>query len=247
MNKIFLFLLPLILFILLFIYKYNKDTTQKLSGNPISSDSPSLLINAFDGNVQTIFKSEKPSNGWIGLQLDGQYKITKVGVAFPKDSKKEDYLLGIIEGSNDPTFFDADPLYMITDILKDNSVNYFEIKPTKKYEYVRYIGPNNKACIIADLEIYGEGKVDPNLNSKIVSEEDNNYYYQATNIPLIVIHTKDAEEPYDKKNEIEATVTIIKDNKKEIESKAKIRLRGNSSSTLKKKPYRIKFDEKKAL
>ena len=136
---------------------------------------------------------------------------------------------------------------MITDILKDNSVNYFEIKPTKKHEHVRYIGPNNKTCIIADLEIYGEGKVEPNLNSKIVSEEDNNYYYQVSNIPLIVIHTKDAEEPYDKKNEIEATVTIIKDNKKEIESKAKIRLRGNSSFKLKKKPYRIKFDEKKAL
>jgi hypothetical protein len=248
MNKsLFLLLLPLVLFILFFIPKLNKDATPKLSGKPISSDSSSSsLINAFDGNIQTIFKSEKPSNGWIGLQLDGQYKITKIGVAFPEGSKEEEYLLGILEGSNDPTFIDADPIYMIIDKLNENSVNYFEIKTTKKYEYIRYIGPNNKNCIIADLEIYGEGKIDTKLNSIMVNEEDNNYYYQASNLPLVVIHTKDAEEPYDKEHYIDATVTIIKDNKKDTEATAKIRLRGNSTSNLDKKPYRIKFNEKQS-
>ena len=100
-----------------------------------------------------IFKSEKPSNGWIDLQLDGQYKIIKIGVAFPEGSKEEDYLLGIFEGSNDPTFIDSDPIYMIIDKLNENSVNYFEIKTTKKYGNIHYIGPNIKNCIIADLEI----------------------------------------------------------------------------------------------
>ena len=146
----------------------------------------------------TNFKSEKPSYGWIGLQLDGQYKITKVGVAFPKDSKKEDYLLGIIEGSNDPSFIDVDPFYMITEEIKKNKINYFNIKSTKKYEYIRYIGPNNKYSILSELNIYGEGKMDKMLNSKKVSDDDKNYYYQATNLPLVVIHIKDSEEPIDK-------------------------------------------------
>ena len=78
----------------------------------------------------------------------------------------------------------------------------------------------------------------------MVNEEDNNYYYQASNLSLVVIHTKDAEEPYDKEHYIDATVTIIKDNKRDTEATATIRLRGNSTSNLDKKPYRIKFNEK---
>ena len=80
----------------------------------------------------------------------------------------------------------------------------------------------------------------------MVNEEDNNYYYQASNLPLVVIHTKDAEEPYDKEHYIDATVTIIKDNKKDTKATAKIRLRGNSASNLDKKTYRLKFNEKQS-
>ena len=88
---------------------------------------------------------------------------------------------------------------MITEEIKNKKINYFEIKATKKYEYVRYIGPNNKYCIISELEIYGDGKVDTNLKSMIVSNEED-YYYQATNLPLVIIHTEESVEPYDKDN-----------------------------------------------
>lgn len=44
--------------------------------------------------------------------------------------------------------------------------------------------------------------MDKMLNSKKVSDDDKNYYYQATNLPLVVIHTKDSEEPIDKENYI---------------------------------------------
>jgi len=118
--KYLFFVLILVLFCLPFIPKLTSSS--KLSGEPISSDSVSL-INAFDGDLSTDFKSSNPSNGWIGLQLDAQYKIKKIGVAFPKDAKKEDYLLGILEGSNDPTFIEGDPLYMITEEIKNNKIN----------------------------------------------------------------------------------------------------------------------------
>ena len=239
-----LFFFTLILLFLFFIPKNKNNSSPKLSGKPISSDSLSL-INAFDGDLSTNFKSDKPSNGWIGLQLDSQYKITKIGIAFPKESKKEDYLLGILEGSNDPTFIDAEPLYMITEEINNNKIKYIDIKSTQRYEYIRYIGPNNKYCIISELEIYGDGKIDTNLNSMIVSNEED-YYYQATNLPLVVIHTEDSVEPYDKENYITCSITIIKDNKKDTEDKGKIKLRGNMTLKLYKKPYRIKFDNKQS-
>ena len=240
--KSLLFVLLIALFFIPFIPKLNSPA--KLSGKPISSDSGSLTT-AFDGDLSTDFKSEKPSNGWIGLQLDSQYKIKKIGVAFPKDSKKEDYLLGIIEGSNDPTFLEADPLYMITEEIKNNEINYFEIKSTKKYEYIRYLGPNDKNCIISELEVYEDSKINTNLKSMIVSSEQE-YYYQATNLPLIVIHTEEAVEPVDKENYITCSITIIKDNKVDTKGKGKIKLRGNKTLQLKKKPYKIKFDDKQS-
>ena len=240
--KSLLFVLLIALFFIPFIPKLNSPV--KLSGKPISSDSESLTT-AFDGDLSTDFKSEKPSNGWIGLQLDSQYKIKKIGVAFPKDSKKEDYLLGIIEGSNDPTFLEADPLYMITEEIKNNEINYFEIKSTQKYEYIRYLGPNDKNCIISELEVYEDSKINTNLKSMIVSSEQE-YYYQATNLPLMIIHTEEAVEPVDKENYITCSITIIKDNKIDTKGKGKIKLRGNKTMELKKKPYKIKFDDKQS-
>ena len=230
MNPFLLFILIALLF-LPFIPKLNSPT--KLSGKPISSDSQSLA-NAFDGDLSTDFKSEKPSNGWIRIQLDSPYKIKKIGVAFPKDSKKEDYLLGIIEGSNDPTFLEADPLYMITEEIQNNKINYFEIKSTQKYEYIRYIGPNNRNCIISELEVYDDSNSNTKLRTMEASSEQE-YYYQATNLPLIVIHTEESVEPYDKENYITCSIKIIKDNKVDTEGKAKIRLRGNMTFRLKKK------------
>lgn len=240
--KSLLFVLLIALFFIPFIPKFNSPV--KLSGKPISSDSASL-ITAFDGDLSTNFKSEKPSNGWIGVQLDSQYKIKKIGVAFPTDSKKEDYLLGIIEGSNDPTFIEADPLYMITEEIKNNEMNYFEIKSIQKYEYIRYIGPNNKNCIISELEVYEDSKINTNLKSIIVSSEQE-YYYQATNLPLVVIHTEESVEPVDKENYITCSITIIKDNKVDTKGKGKIKLRGNMTMQLNKKPYKIKFDDKQS-
>ena len=132
---------------------------------------------------------------------------------------------------------------MITEEIENNKINYFEIKSTKKYEYIRYIGPNNKNCIISELEIYGDSKINLNLKSMIVSNEEE-YYYQATNLPLVIIHTEESVEPYDKENYITCSIIIIKDNKIDTKGKGQIRLRGNMTLRLKKKPYRIKFDDK---
>ena len=134
---------------------------------------------------------------------------------------------------------------MITEEIKNNKINYFEIKSTKKYEYIRYIGPNNKNCIISELEIYGDSKISTNLKSMIVFNEKE-YYYQATNLPLVVIHIEESAEPVDKENYLTCSITIIKDNKIDTEGKGKIRLRGNMTMRLKKKPYRIKFDDKQS-
>ena len=83
---------------------------------------------------------------------------------------------------------------MITEELELGKINQFEIKSNIKYQYIRYIGPNNSSCIISGLEIYRDEETETN------NEEA--YYYQLTNLPLIVINTEDSVEPYDKDNYI---------------------------------------------
>lgn len=233
----------------LFLSLTKENPYLKLSGKYISSE-PLLSASvkyAFDGDLSTYFKSEEAEGGWIGLKLDSKYYITKLGFAFPKDSKNEDYLLGIIEAANDPTFYDSTILYMITNELKLGEMNYIEIKSMERFKYIRYLGPDKKYSIISELEIYGDDELDDNtaLKSKKLSSEV--YYYQPTNLPLMIINTENSVTPYDKENYISCTVTIIKDNKIVLKEKAVIKLRGNSTSRLEKLSYRIKFDKKQKV
>jgi hypothetical protein len=228
----------------------SENANMKLNGKIISSDpltSPSIN-NAFDGDLSTSFTSKEASKGWIGLKLDSKYLITKIGFAFPINSKKEDYLLSILEGSNEPTFTDSTILYMITEELKLGEMNYISIKTNSRFKYIRYIGPNNKYCVISELEIYGDDELGTNTRLNVLSSKnDKDYYYQATNLPLVIINTEDSVEPFDKETYITCTVTIIKDNKIVKKEKARIKLRGNSTSRLDKKSYRLKFDSKQKI
>ena len=238
MNKLktlFLVLLNIILTI-----SAVKDE-ELIKGNPISSDSSSELIsNAFDGDFLTEFKSSKKSNGWIGLEFDASYRITKIGWAH-KGNDKENYLLGIFEGGNDPSFFDAVPLTMIVEEGKEIDINYISVDVTKTFKYVRYIGPNGKNCTISQLEFYGY-KLEENE-----VEEKEEKLYQPTGIPLIVIQTEDAKEPKDKENGIVCQITIINNGKQETKEKGTIKLRGNSTMRGEKPPYKIKFNTKQNL
>ena len=127
-----LFFISVTAFNLVILSKQNSHI--KLSGNPISPESSqsSNANNAFDGDFSTVFKSSKPSNGWIGLKLDSKFTISRVGVAFPNNAKKEEYLLGIFEGANGLSFFESNPIFMITEELELGKINYFEIKSNIK-------------------------------------------------------------------------------------------------------------------
>ena len=234
MNKaciIYIFIMYLIFYSNSILLLDQQSSSELLKGTPISSDiSSQKLSNAFDGDINTEFKSEQPSNGWIGLELDNSYRITKIGWAL-KENDKENYLLGIFEGANDPSFFDAIPLTMIVDEGKVGEINYIDI--SRSFKYIRYIGPNGKNSIISQLQFYGY-KYEENDN--VGNEEE--YLYQPTGIPLIVIHTEGAVEPKDKETDIVCQITIINKGKEETNKKGTIKLRGNSTMKSDKNPYR---------
>lgn len=220
---------------------------QKLSGAVIgtaetvdySTSKQSTTVNtremAFDGKLDTYFASWERSYTWAGLDLGTPHVITKVGWSPRNDSQGEKrVLLGVFEGANREDFMDALPLYIITEKGTIGQLSYADVACSRGFRYVRYVGPSDARCNIAELEFYGHE-----------DEGSDSLLTQLTNLPVVSIHTKDNVEPYDKEHQIEALITIISDGgTKLLCDTGTIRERGNASRGFPKKPWRIKFDKK---
>ncbi len=72
---------------------------------------------------------------------------------------------------------------------------------------------------------------------------------QNSGLPSIVINTENKQEPVDKITYVPGTVEIIDPNNQSYNATYKmgVRLRGNTTLTLEKKPYRIKLDTKQSV
>lgn len=193
---------------------------------------------AFDGDLTTFFASYDRSYTWTGLDLGEAHVITRVGWSPRNASVGEDrVLLGVFEGANRADFMDALPLYIIPEKGKIGTISYADVQCSKGFRYVRYIGPTEARCNIAELEFYGH----PGAG-------DNSRLYQLTNLPTVSIHTLNNEIPYDKEHQIESQLMIISnDGTRLLSEPGTTRERGNGSRTFPKKPWRIKFDKKQSV
>ena len=191
--------------------------------------------NAFDGDLNTFFASWERSYTWTGLDLGRTYVITRVGWS-PRngDVGEKRVLLGVFEGANREDFMDALPLYVIPENGKIGKMSYANVKCSRGFRYVRYVGPADARCNIAELEFYGHA-----------GDGNDKHLYQVTNLPTVSIHTLNNEIPKDKVNQIVSQLTIISNNGTKLLSEpGTTRERGNASREFPKKPYRIKFDKK---
>lgn len=223
--------------------------SQKLTGTVIgtelsvdySTNKSSTTVNsrdaAFDGKLDTYFASYERSLTWVGLDLGTPHIINKVAWSPRNDSQGARRVrLGVFEGANNPDFSDGVPLYLIPEDGTIGIVSSAKVSVTRPFRYVRYIGPNNARCNVAEIEFYGE---------ECTETPEKEVLYQPTNLPTVVVHVADNKEPKDKVNDLVANISIIsKDGKKELYQPGTFRLRGNASMTFDKKPYRIKFDKK---
>ena len=171
-------------------------------------------------------------DGWRGLDLGTPHVITIVGWNPMSRTTAE---LGLFEGANRPDFLDAIPLYIHEGASMANQMNYAPVQCSRGVRYVRYLKSAIKGEYkIQALEFYGDA-----------GAGDDSHLYQLTNLPTVVIHTKNNQAPYDKEHEIDCFISIISNNGQTILSdSATIRERGNASRNFPKKPYRIKFDKK---
>ena len=204
-----------------------------------ASSQQSTTVNtramAFDGNLNTFFASWERSYTWTGLDLGSPHVITKVGWSPRNDGLGEGrVVLGVFEGANREDFMDALPIYIIKEKGTIGQMSYADTDCSRGFRYVRYVGPSDARCNIAELEFYGHEGVG-----------DDSHLSQLTNLPTVSIHTENGVIPYDKENDIPSQIAIISNGgSKLLYQPGGVRERGNASRTFPKKPYRIKFDKK---
>ena len=194
--------------------------------------------NAFDGDMNTFFASWERSYTWAGLDLGEPYVITRVGWSPRNDSQGPKRVeLGVFEGANREDFMDALPLWVIDERGTIGQMSYADVSCTRGFRYVRYVGPADARCNIAELEFYGYR-----------GEGSDSCLWQVTDLPTVSIHTLNNELPYDKEHQIESWITVISDGGTQIiADNGTTRERGNASRNFPKKPWRIKFDKKQRM
>ncbi len=210
-----------------------------LSVDYTNTSAPSTTVNtrenAFDGDLTTFFASWDRSFSWVGLDLGTPHVITRVSWSPRNDGQGPKRVnLGVFEGANREDFMDAVPIYIINEDGVIGRMSSADVNCSRGFRYVRYVGPSDARCNIAEVEFYGhEG------------EGDDSNLFMIGGLPTVSIHTEGNVEPYDKITDIPSIISIIGDKGNNIIAQTGgTRERGNYSRTFPKRPYRIKFDSK---
>lgn len=219
---------------------YAQET--ELNGNVIGTEysvdyadnSQSTTVNtkdnAFDSDLNTFFASYDRSYTWLGLDLGTKHIITKIEFA-SRAGYAQRMTLGVFEGANNPDFGDAVPLLIIKSEPEDNKLTSADVNVSRGFRYVRYVGPNDMRCNVAELKFYGrEG------------EGDDTQLYTVTGLPTVNIHTENAQEVTSKDYYLNGIISIVQPDGGDFFSDSlQIKGRGNASWDFPKKPYRLKL------
>ena len=226
------------------------DTTEiKLSGTIIGTEkcvdystgeatyTKNTRWNVFDESFDTFFATYTRSGTWVGLDLGEKYVVTRVGYA-PRVTQEGRVDLAVIEGANNSDFSDALPIGVIKGKAASGEFSYLDVHCSRGFRYVRYVGPSDARCNIAELEFYGWK-----------GEGSDARFYQVTNLPTVVINTQNARAITSKTTYVPSNVYIISEGGTKLLSTSNtgVRGRGNASWGFPKKPFKIKFEEKQSV
>ena len=155
------------------------------------------------------------------IQLQSEHVITQISWT-KTDSYKYNYLLGIFEGANDPSFSDAVPIAMIKENGELQDVNIIDVNIPNSYKYIRYIPPNNNKTDISPIKLSGQ------LKSEINTAEKKDF--QVTQLPLVSIRVENSAFPQNKEQDLNCKIVIINNGKIETNNEAAtIKIRGNEN------------------
>ena len=111
---------------------------------------------AFDGDLGTFFDSDLGVGGWTGLDLGSDTVITQIRYA-PRSGWGSRMVGGRFQASSTPDFSsDVVTLYTISSAPPGGTFTTRTIANAGSYRYVRYYGPANGYCNVAEIEFSGD-------------------------------------------------------------------------------------------
>lgn len=135
------------------------NCTNKLSGAVIGTsgswaNSGNTVAKVFDNNFSTFFDGPDSVGDWVGLDLGSSKVIGQINY-WPRISFASRMLGGIFQGDNTANFSNPVILSTITVVPPDNGTATTQpIANQTPFRYVRYVGPNNGYCNVAELQFF---------------------------------------------------------------------------------------------
>jgi hypothetical protein len=137
------------------------NCTNQLHGTVIGTsgswnNSGSTIANAFDGNLTTYFDGPDNSGDWVGLDFGvGVSNVIGQINYWPRPGWPSRMLGGYFQGANNAQFLNPVTLFTIATAPPDGGiVTSKTITNTTVFRYVRYVGPANGACNVAELQFF---------------------------------------------------------------------------------------------
>ena len=130
-----------------------------LSGTVVGSDGAYLWgmwkENAFDRALATYFDAANASGDWTGLDLGMPHVITQLGYC-PRNGFPTRMVGGQFQGANVADFSSGvTTLFTVGTSPAVATITSQTINNPGAFRYVRYIGPANSNCNVAELRFYG--------------------------------------------------------------------------------------------
>ena len=136
-------------------------TDSKLGGTAFGTAPPyasgSEFNKASDGNTSTFFDYSVASGGYTGIDLGAgnEKRITRIRF-YPRSGLANRMNGGKFQGSNSSTSSGFTDLYTIAAIPPADAWSEVTINNQNTYRYLRYLGPVDGFCNIAEMEFYGQ-------------------------------------------------------------------------------------------
>jgi len=134
---------------------------QKLAGTVIGTPGSwgnlgNTVANVFDGNLNTYFDGPDASGDWAGLDFGAGVSNIITQIQFcPRNTFAARMVGGIFQGANDPNFTSTVTLFTVTATPALGVMTVQQITNAAAFRYVRYYGPANANCNVAEIEFDG--------------------------------------------------------------------------------------------
>jgi fibronectin type 3 domain-containing protein len=131
--------------------------TGTIIGTPGSwNNLGNTISNVFDGNLGTYFDGPDASGDWAGLDFGPGVSnvITQIQYC-PRASFASRMVGGVFQGANEPAFSAPTTLFTVSATPAQGVMTVQAISNTNAFRYVRYYGPANGNCNVAEVEFDG--------------------------------------------------------------------------------------------